>query len=123
MTELLHGETTERIIGAALEIHKSLGCGFLEAVYEEAMAHEMDIQRICHERQKPLSISYKGKQLKDYICDFLVEDKVLVELKAMKKLTEVEEAQVLNYLKASGLRVGLLFNFGESSLKFKRVVL
>ena len=123
MPELIHGEITEKIIGAAMEVHTILGCGFLEAVYEEGLAHEMFLRKIRFERQRPLSISYKGKRLKEYACDFLVEDKVLVELKAMKRLTEIEEAQILNYLKASGIKVGLLFNFGEKSLRHKRVVL
>lgn len=123
MAELLYKDTSEGVVGAALEVHKVLGCGFLESVYEEALAHEMDIREIGYERQKPLIILYKGKKIKEYICDFLVEGKILVELKAMKKLTEVEQAQVLNYLKASELKVGLLFNFGERSLRFKRRVL
>ena len=122
MAELLHKETTGKIIGAAMEIHTILGAGFLEAVYEEALAHEMSLRKIALERQKPFTISYKGKELKEYVCDFLVEDCVVVELKAIKRLTELEEAQTLNYLKASGIRVGLLLNFGERSLKYKRLI-
>ena len=122
MVELLHKETTGKIIGAAMEVHHVLGPGFLEAVYEAALAHELTLREISFDRQKPLSISYKGKELKEYVCDFLVEDCVVVELKAMKRLTELAEAQILNYLKASGIRVGLLLNFGEMSLKHKRLV-
>jgi len=122
MVELLHKEITGKIIGAAMEVHGVLGCGFLEAVYEEALAHEMNLRGIAFERQKAMTISYKGKALKEYICDFLVEGKVVVELKAIKRLTGLEEAQILNYLKASGIQVGLLFNFGETSLKHKRIV-
>ena len=123
MAELLHKETTGKLIGAAMEVHTILGAGFLEAVYEEALAHEMILKEISFERQKTFKISYKGKDLKEYMYDFLVEDCVVVELKAIKRLTESEEAQTLNYLKASGLRVGLLLNLGERSLKYKRLVL
>jgi len=122
VVELLHKEITGLIIGAAMEVHSVLGNGFLEAVYEEALAHEMTLRAIPFERQRPLPVSYKGKELKEYICDFLVEEKVIVEIKAIKRLTELEEAQIINYLNASGVKVGLIFNFGEKSLKYKRVV-
>lgn len=122
MAKLLHEETSGKVIGAAIEVHKILGCGFLEAVYEEALAREMRLRGIQFERQKPLEIAYKGETIKEYVCDFYVEEKILVELKAMRQLGEVEEAQILNYLKASAIRVGLLFNFGEKSLKYKRVI-
>jgi GxxExxY protein len=112
MGQLLHEETSGKVIGAAIEVHKVLGCGFLEAVYEEALAREMRLRGIQFDRQKPLEVTYKGEPIKEYICDFLVEGKILVELKAMRRLSEVEEAQILNYLKASSVRVGLLFNFG-----------
>jgi GxxExxY protein len=78
---------------------------------------------VPYERQKAISVMYKGEKAKDFFCDFLVGDKVLVELKALKAVTSVEEAQILNYLKATGLQVGLLINFGEQSLKYKRLVL
>jgi GxxExxY protein len=122
MVELLHKETTGRIIGAAMEVHHVLGPGFLEAVYEEALARELTLRDISFERQKPLTISYKGKEIKEYVCDVLVEGCVVVELKAIKQLTALEEAQILNYLKASNIQVGLLLNFGEMSLKHKRFV-
>ena len=122
MVELLHKETTGRIIGAALEVHNVLGPGFLEAVYEAAFARELTLREISFERQKPFTISYKGKEIKEYVCDALVEGCVVVELKAIKRLTALEEAQILNYLKASDIRVGLLLNFGEMSLKHRRLV-
>jgi GxxExxY protein len=123
MVELLRKETTGKIIGAAMEVHTILGAGFLAAVFEEALAHEMSLRNIAFERQKTFAVSYKGKELKEYVCDFLVEDCVVIELKAIKRLTELDAAQTINYLKASGIRVGLLLNFGERSLKYKRLIL
>jgi GxxExxY protein len=106
-----------------MEVHKTLGSGFLESVYEEALAIEFDIRKIHYERQKEVEVIYKGKPTKQFVCDYLVEGKVLVELKAFKMITAVEEAQVINYLKATGLEIGLLINFGQSSLTYKRLVL
>ena len=118
----LHRDLTEKIIGAAMEVHKTLRNGFLESVYEEAMAIELDLQKIPFERQKPVDVFYKGKLAKQFFCDFVIEDKVLVELKAIKRLSEAENAQVLNYLKATGLSLALLINFGTPSLGFKRII-
>ncbi|MFA5554373.1 MAG: GxxExxY protein [Phycisphaerae bacterium] len=122
-TDLLHSELTREIIGAAMEVHKTFGCGFLESVYEEALAIEFNLRKISYERQKGINIEYKGFLAKQFICDFLVGQKVLVELKAIKAITGVEEAQLLNYLKATGIEIGLLINFGEQSLRYKRLVL
>lgn len=121
-SKLLFEEATYKIIGAAMEVHKILGSGFLEAVYEEALAHEFDLKNIGYERQKTMDVKYKGVIAKQYVADFVVEGKVLVELKAMRNLTELEKAQVQNYLKGTGIRIGLLVNFGESSLKYKRII-
>jgi len=121
--DLAHNELTRAIIGAAMEVHSNLGPGFLESVYEAAMAIESNIRNIPYERQKAIPVMYKGEIAKNFFCDFLVGKKVLVELKALKAITNVEEAQVLNYLKTTGLEVGLLINFGEPSLKYKRLVL
>lgn len=120
--DLLYSGLTHKIIGAAMEVHRTLGYGFLEAVYEDALAVEFNILGIAFEKQKPLCVFYKGHKVRDYICDFLVEQKVLVELKAIKYLTATEEAQLLNYLKGTGLELGLLINFGEKSLKYKRFI-
>ena len=105
-----------------MEVHRILGPGFLEAVYEEALAHEFDLQGIKYERQKDIKVKYKEIIAKEYTADFLVEKKVVVEIKAMKQLTDIDEAQLQNYLKASEIRVGLLINFGEKSLKHKRII-
>jgi len=113
--ELMHSELTRAVIGAAMEVHSNLGPGFLESVYEEALAIEFDLRKVCYERQKGIDVFYKALLAKQFVCDFLVGEKVLVELKALKAITGVEEAQILNYLRATGLEVGLLINFGEQS--------
>jgi GxxExxY protein len=121
--DLIHNELTKAIIGAAMEVHSILGPGFLENVYEAAMEIEFNLRKVPYEHQKAIPVIYKGEKAKDFFCDFLVGGKALVELKALKAITSVEEAQLLNYLKATGLKVGLLINFGEQSLKYKRLVL
>lgn len=105
-----------------MEVHNNLGTGFLESVYEEALAHEFDLQQIAYERQKPISAFYKKKAVKGFLCDFVVCGEVIVEIKAIKMLTDIDKLQVLNYLKSSGYEVGLLMNFGGQSLEVKRFV-
>jgi GxxExxY protein len=120
--DLMHSELTRAVIGAAMEVHSNLGPGFLESVYEAALAIELNLRNVPYERQKAIPVMYKGERAKDFFCDFLVDSKVMVELKAIQIMTEVEEAQVLNYLKVTGLQVGLLVNFGQRSLKYKRLI-
>ena len=120
--DLLYTDLTRKIIGAAMEVHSNLGHGFLESVYEEAIAIEFDLCNIKYERQKSIDVFYKDRKIKPFVCDFLVDGIVLVELKALNQLSTVEHSQVLNYLKATGLKVGLLINFGEKSLRFKRFI-
>lgn len=111
------------IIGAAMEVHQQLGPGFLEAVYQEALALEFDRRQIPYKAQPDLPIFYKGQQLQTtYRADFICHENVVVELKALSKLSGLEEAQAINYLKATGLEVGLLLNFGTTSLEYKRFV-
>ena len=110
--QLLHSEITGPVIGAAMEVHKTLGPGFLESVYEEALAIELDLRNISYRRQYAIDILYKGKLAKHFVCDFIIQDLVVVELKALSQLGDIEKAQVLNYLKATRLPVGLLLNFG-----------
>ena len=119
----MRDERTYKIIGAALEVHKELGCGFLEAVYQEALGKEFATQGIPFKSQPIVEIKYKGEPLeKKYQPDFVCYDEVILEIKAISGLTGVEEAQLINYLKASGLKVGLLINFGTKSLEYKRLV-
>ena len=120
--DYLYEDLTREIIGAAMEAHSTLGCGFLESVYEESLAVEFGLRNIRFERQKPLDVFYKEKHVKQFICDFLVAGTVMVELKAVKELTEPQKAQVLNYLRATNLKLGLLLNFGAGSLQYKRVI-
>jgi len=116
-------ERTYKIIGAAIEVHKELGCGFLEAVYQEALGKEFAYQVIPFKPQPIIQIAYKGKPLdKTYQPDFVCFNEVIVEIKAISGLSGTEEAQLINYLKATGLKVGLLINFGSKSLEYKRFV-
>ena len=123
-TGLLYKDEVYAISGAAIEVHKELGSGFLEAVYQEALEIELQSRGIPFESQKSLPILYKGRLLKrEYIADLVCYGKIIVELKSIKELSEKEEAQTLNYLKAAGLRVGLLINFGShGQLERKRLV-
>jgi len=114
---------TYKIIGAAMEVHKELGCGFLEPVYQEALEREFSIQQIPFKSQPVIEISYKGRPLnKKYQPDFICFEEIILEIKAISNLSGLEEAQLINYLKATGLRVGLLINFGAKSLEYKRLV-
>jgi GxxExxY protein len=114
---------TYAIIGAAMEVHTQLGCGFLEAVYQEAMEIELAARGIPFSRQVDLIICYKGQPLKcAYRADLVGFENVIVELKAISNLSGIDEAQVINYLKATGIHVGLLLNFGAPSLQYKRFV-
>jgi GxxExxY protein len=120
----LYKDLTQEIIGAAMEVHRELGSGFLEYVYEESLCHELNLREIYFERQKELDIYYKDLLIpKKYKPDLMVDNKVIVELKATSGLTKIEEAQLLNYLKATKLRIGLLLNFGTKSLEIKRRIL
>ena len=114
---------TFRIIGAGLEVHKELGCGFLEVLYQEALEREFTTQEIPFRPQPVLQIFYKGSPLnRTYQPDFICYDEVVVEIKAISILSGMEKAQIINYLKASGLKIGLLLNFGSKSLEYKRFV-
>ena len=118
--KLLHSEITGAVIGAAMEVHRILGPGFLESVYEEAFAIELDLRNISYKRQHTINIFYKERLAKHFVCDFIIEDLVIVELKAISELGDIEKAQILNYLRATKLPVGLLLNFGTTSLVYKR---
>ena len=115
-------EITYAIRGAVFEVNKFLGHGFLEKVYEKALIIELRLRKLKCESQVPLKVHYKNKLVGDYIADILVEDRVIVELKAIENLEKVHEAQMLNYLKATGIKVGLLVNMKYPKAEIKRMV-
>ena len=117
-----YDERTYQVIGAAMEVHRELGNGFLEAVYGDALAIEMNIRHIPFEREKKINVTYKKNILEHYyIADFVCYGSIIVELKAVSELNKTFDSQVLNYLYATGYESGLLMNFGETSLKHHRL--
>ncbi len=115
---LIAEETTDKVIGAAIEVHKALGPGLLEAVYEECLCHELHLRRLAFERQVHVPVSYKGAKLNTGCrIDIVVGNVVIVEVKAVERVLEVHEAQLLTYLRLTGKRVGLLINFNVPVLK------
>lgn len=121
--EILYKQECYKIIGCCMEVHNELGSGLLEAVYQEALAIELKNKEIPIIQEKELTIMYKRKVLnKKYYADFICYYKIIVELKAVSELNEVHFAQILNYLKITGKRLGLLVNFGEESLEYKRII-
>jgi len=123
MTMLLHKDLVYSIVGCAMEVHSELGPGFLEAVYEEALAVVFKKKQIPFERQKKIKIKFQGKYLvSEYIADLIVDNNIIIELKAVSSLKGIYEAQVINYLKATGINVGLLLNFGDEKLIWKRLI-
>lgn len=115
-------ELTGKIIGCAMEVHKYLGNGFQEVVYQRALSIELNMQGLDHEREKEMPLQYKGYDIGTRRVDFFVGEKIMVEIKAVKKLEDVHLAQAINYLEAYGMNIGLLINFGNTSLQFKRVM-
>ena len=113
MQEIIYEKESYKIIGACISVHKELGCGFLEAVYQEALSIEFRNHRIPFEQEKSLDIQIKNIKLnKKYLADFICYDKIIIELNVVNAFTVEHEAQLLNYLKASGLKLGMLINFG-----------
>ena len=120
--EYKHSDITRKVIGAAMKVHSTLGNGFQEVIYQRALAIEMAKQGLSFQRELSMQIYYDGHEIGTRRVDFLVEDKVMVELKAVTTLEDVHLAQAINYLEAYGLEVGLLINFGAKSLEYKRVI-
>jgi GxxExxY protein len=119
-----HQKFSYKVIGACFEVHRQLGCGFLEGVYQEALKHELNLRKVPFIKEKKININYKGKILdKYYYADFICYDAILIELKALSSLNSNHESQVMNYLKATSLNIGLLINFGTKSLVHKRYIL
>jgi GxxExxY protein len=119
---LIYEDLTEQILAACMEVHSHLGCGLLEAVYAEALEHELRERSIPYIREKEFSVLYKGLLLnKKYKVDFVCFDKIILELKATDKILPVHASQVLNYLKLANLKLGYVVNFGERSLRWERI--
>lgn len=120
--KIIFRDESFHLVGAAIEVHKHIGCGFTEPVYQEAFEEELRLRGIPFEREKVINVTYKGKVLsKSFRPDFVCYDKIIVELKAVSEFTDEHISQVYNYLKASGFELGLLINFGTTSLKYKRI--
>ncbi len=120
--KLLHEEITQKIIGAAFEVHDQLGYGFLERVYQRALQVELLRRGATAEIEKRIQVQYKGVVVGDYDADILVDGCVVVEIKVAPQYDKRDEAQLLNELKATGLKVGMLLNFGRAKLEYKRLV-
>jgi GxxExxY protein len=122
MVELLYKELTFAIIGAAMEVHGILGPGFLETVYQSALARELTLRGIPFEQQVHLPVSYKDVLVGEFIADFIIDGKLIVEIKAVSNFNSQHQAQAMHYLAATGLRLALLLNFGTGSLEHRRVI-
>jgi GxxExxY protein len=114
-------ELTGKIIGCAMEVHRHLGNGFQEVIYQRALSIELKLQDLEHEREKEMPLHYKGNDIGTRRVDFFVMNKIMVEIKAVTQLEDVHLAQAINYLEAYHMEIGLLINFGNTSLQFKRV--
>jgi len=119
---LLYKELTKEIVDAAYTVHNQLGYGFLEKVYEKALSHELELRNMSFKNQNCIEVRYKDCIVGNYIADIVVENKVLLELKACDEISKVHIAQTLNYLKATNIKVGLLINFGNEKIQIKRLV-
>jgi len=120
--ELIHKELVYEVVGCAMKVHRELGYGFLEKVYENSMMVLLNKKNIKAKQQFPVSVHFENVVVGEYFADFMIEDKILVELKAVEKITNVHFAQVLNCLKATGIKLGLLINFGPRKLEYERII-
>jgi GxxExxY protein len=122
MKNYKHREITEKIIGAAQKVHNTLGYGFLEKVYQNALVIELQTLGFDVEVEQPIAVQYRGEIVGNYVADIVVDGKVILEIKAVKELSKIHEVQLVNYLKATGIEVGLLINFGRSVTVKRRVM-
>jgi GxxExxY protein len=120
--EIVYRDLSYQIMQAVFEVHNTLGPGFLESVYEEALTHELALQRIPFERQKEMVIHYKGRTVGTHRLDLVIDEKIILELKAVTELTNAFKQQTLSYLKATNLRLGILINFGTPRVQYIRIV-
>ncbi|MCD6181908.1 MAG: GxxExxY protein [Candidatus Cloacimonetes bacterium] len=122
MSKLLYPELSYKIVGLAMEVHSKLGPGFLEKVYENALMLLFDREGVFAQEQQAISVHFEEQIVGNYICDILVENDVIFELKTVDAISDIHRAQVINYLKATGKRLGIILNFKTSSLKYERIV-
>jgi GxxExxY protein len=120
--EIIYKELSYRIVGLAMEVYNELGYGFLEKVYENALMYLLRKNGIQSEQQKTIPVLFRGAVVGDYCADIIVEDKILLELKSVESIMSQHRSQILNYLKATGLSLGILLNFGKTGLKYERLV-
>jgi len=120
---IIYKELSYKIIELALEVHNELGCGFLEKVYENALMMLLDREKIPARQQAPADVYFKGKVIGQYFADILVDSKLILELKTVDAIANIHTAQVLNYLRATGIKLGLILNFGKPRFEYKRLVL
>jgi GxxExxY protein len=119
--EIIYKEISYRINGAIFEVHNQLGPGFTENVYQQALIYELEARQIPYETQKPITVTYKGKPAGTYRLDLVIDEKIIFELKAVPELTQEFHAQLISYLKATGLKLGLLVNFGKNRAQIIRI--
>lgn len=122
MANIIHRELSYQVIGSAMEVHRTLGPGFLESVYKKALARELLLRQVVFEEQVPLIVRYKEAIVGDFIADFVIDTCIIIEIKAISTLHPKHEAQTLNYITLTGFRLGLLINFDSHSLQYKRIV-
>ena len=122
MTDVVYKELSYQVMAAVFEVYNTLGFGFLEKVYERALLKELCLRKIPVEAQKEIKVFYKGDEIGTYFADLVVNGEILLELKAVESLNNIHKAQVLNYLKATGLKLGLLINFGREQVQYERLV-
>ena len=122
-TRYLYSASTDKIISLAINVHKKLGPGFIEKIYEKALGHELEKSKINFKKQKQIKVKYDDVLLGDQRLDFLINNEVIVELKAVSEINEIHLAQMISYLKAASMKVGLILNFAKNKLGIKRVVL
>jgi GxxExxY protein len=120
---IVYKDLSYKITGLALEIHNELGCGFLEKVYENALMMLLEREKIPAKQQAPANVNFRGKVIGQYFADILVDDKLILELKTVDVIANIHIAQTLNYLRATGIKLGLILNFGKPKFEYKRLVL
>ena len=123
MADLLEKDLVYRIVGCAMTVHTELGCGLREKTYERALCIELGEEKLSHSQQHAYPVLYKGQKIDDYIPDLLIENRVIADMKTIDRIDDIERGQMLNYLRVSGCRVGLILNFKQPSLEWERIVL